>query len=177
MRGKTVAGVDRRIADRIGLISTVINGLFLENLLNKSTNVLHLSSFPIPGIVESYSQERALNTLKSNHLLILSGGTGSLYFTTDTAAALRAAELAADVIVKGTKVDGVYSADPQKNPKAVKYDKITYAQALNRNLKILDSTAFALCQENKIPIIVINIFKPHSLKMVLSGKKIGSKIC
>ena len=177
MRGKTVTGIDRLIADRIGLISTTINGLFLENLLNKAANVLHLSAFPIPGIVESYSQEHALNCLKSKRLLILSGGTGVLYFTTDTAAALRAAELEADVIIKGTKVDGVYSADPKKNPRAIKYDKISYAQALNRNLKVMDSTAFALCQENKITIIIINIFKPHSLKMALAGKKIGSKIC
>ena len=110
-------------------------------------------------------------------MTILSGGTGSLFFTTDTAVALRAAELEADVIIKGTKVDGVYSADPQKNSKAIKYDRISYAQALNRNLKVMDSTAFALCQENKIPIMVINIFQKNSLIKALSGKKIGSMIC
>jgi uridylate kinase len=177
IRGKNVSGIDRKIADRIGLISTIINGLLLENSLKKSAKVTHLSSFPISGIVKTYSQEEAIDRLKSRHVLILSGGTGSLYFTTDTAAALRAAELGADVIIKGTKVDGVYSADPQKNPKAIKYDRISYAQVLNRDIKVMDSTAFALCQENKIPIIVINIFQTNNLKKVLSGKKIGSIIC
>lgn len=177
IRGKTVSGIDRKIADRIGLISTITNGLLLENILKKSAKLSHFSSIPISGIVEAYSQEEALDRFKSRHILILSGGTGSLYFTTDTAAALRAAELDADVIIKGTKVDGVYSDDPHKNSKAIKYDRISYAQALNRNLKVMDSTAFALCQENKIPIIVINIFQTNSLKKVLSGKKIGSIIC
>lgn len=177
IRGKNVSGIDRKIADRIGLISTIINGLLLENSLKKSTKVTHLSSLPIAGIVKTYSQEAALDRLKSSHILILSGGTGSLYFTTDTAAAIRAAELDADVIIKGTKVDGVYSADPQKNSKAIKYDKISYAHALNRNLMVMDTTAFALCRENKIPIIVINIFQTNNLKKVLAGKKIGSIIC
>lgn len=177
IRGKTVTNIDRRNADRIGLISTIINGLWLEDILKKQSKVIHLSAFIIPGIVESYTQERAIDYLKSKYIVILSGGTGSLFFTTDTAAALRAAELKADVVIKGTKVDGVFSTDPHKHPRAIKYDKITYAQALKLNLKIMDSTAFALCQENKIPIKVINIFQPNSLKKVLLGEKIGSIVC
>lgn len=177
LRGKTATGIDRTIADRAGLIGTIINGLFLENTIKKTAKVNHLSSIAIPGIVEQYSQERALDYLKLKYILVLSGGTGSLYFTTDTAAVLRAAELNADLVVKGTKVDGIYSADPKKNPNAVKYDKISYAQALNQNLKVMDSTAFALCQENKIPLIIINIFQADSLRKVLTGKKIGSIIC
>lgn len=177
IRGKTVSDIDRRIADRIGLISTIINGLWLESTLKRLAKVIHLSSFPIPGIVESYTQERASDLLKSKYIVILSGGTGSLFFTTDTAAALRAAELEADIVIKGTKVAGVFSADPQKNPRAIKYEKISYAQALKQNLQIMDSTAFALCQENRIPIKVIDIYQPNSLKKVLLGKKIGSIVC
>jgi uridylate kinase len=177
IRGKTATGIDRRIADRIGLLSTIVNGLLLENALKKSAKVIHLAAFPIKGIVEPYSQEHALECLKSHQILVLSGGTGSLFFSTDTAAALRAAELEADAVIKGTKVDGVYSADPHKNPKAVKFDKISCSQALNQDLKIMDSTAFTLCQENRIPIVVIDIFQPNSLKKVLLGKKIGSMIC
>lgn len=177
IRGKTTIGIDRKIADRIGLLSTIVNGLILENALKKSAKVIHLAAFPVKGIVKPYSQEFAIESFKSNWILVLSGGTGNLFFSTDTAAALRAAELGADAVIKGTKVDGVYSTDPQKNPKAVKYGKITFAQALNQELKIMDSTAFALCQENRIPIIVINVFQPNSLKKVLLGKKIGSAIC
>jgi uridylate kinase len=177
IRGKTAAGIERRIADRIGLLSTIVNGLLLEDALKKSAKVVHLAAFPIQGIVEPYSQEQALESLKLNRILVLSGGTGSLFFSTDTAAALRGGELEADAVIKGTKVDGVYSADPQKKQNAVKYDKITFTHALNQELKIMDNTAFALCQENRIPIIVINIFQPNSLKKVLLGKKIGSVIC
>jgi uridylate kinase len=177
IRGKSAAGIERKIADRIGLIATLVNGLILENLLKKSAKVRHLSTLPIHSIVETYLPELAIDALKTKHILVLSGGTGNIYFTTDTAAALRATELNASLLIKGTKVDGVYSADPQKNPSAVKYDKITYKQALSQDLKIMDSTAFALCQENKIPIAVINIFKPKTLKKVLLGEKIGSIIC
>lgn len=177
IRGKTTTGIERRIADRIGLLSTIVNGLLLENALKKSAKVTHLAAFPIQGIIEPYLQEQALESFKLNRIIILSGGTGSLFFSTDTAAALRAAELEADAVIKGTKVDGVYSADPKKNQNAVKFDKITFAQALKRELKIMDSTAFALCQENRIPIIVINIFQSNSLKKVLLGKKTGSIIC
>lgn len=181
MRGKIAtladSNLDRGVADRIGLISTIINGLLLENSLKRMAKVLHLSALPIPNIVEPYSQKRAMESLKSNYLLILSGGTGNLYFTTDTAAALRAAELSAAILIKGTKVDGVYSDDPQKNPKAKKYDQLTFSQAINQNLQVLDNTTFVLCQENKIPIGVINIFQSGSLKKFLLGKKVGSIVC
>ncbi|MEO0093365.1 MAG: UMP kinase [candidate division WOR-3 bacterium] len=177
MRGKMATDMDRLTADRIGLIATVANGLLLESALKPLAKVCHLSALPVPNIVEPYSQDRALEILKNGHLLVLSGGTGNPYFTTDTAAALRAAELKADILIKGTKVAGVYSADPKKDPKAVKYDKISYSQTLKQDLKIMDATAFTLCQENQIPIVVLNIFEPNSLKKVLVGKKIGSMIC
>lgn len=177
IRGKAALDIERKIADRIGLLATLVNGLILENLLKKIAKVRHFSALSVSNIVEPYSPEYAMESLKAKHILILSGGTGNLYFSTDTAAALRAVELNAEVLIKGTKVDGVYSTDPQKNPKAVKYDKITYQQALSQDLKVMDNTAFALCQENKIPIVVINIFQPKSLRKVLLGKKTGSVIC
>lgn len=177
IRGKLVTDIERNIADRTGLIATIINGLLLENALMKWSKLKHLSCLPISGIVEGYSREKALEYLKSNHILILSGGTGSPYFTTDTAAALRAAELGADSVIKGTKVDGIYSDDPKKNPGAIKYEKISYHQVLKQNLQVMDRTAFALCQENRIPIIILDIFQVNSLKKLLAGKKIGSIVC
>lgn len=178
LRGKDSFEIERVSADRMGMIGTILNGLLLQEVLQREVLTRHLSALPIPGIVDAYSPETALKEFRSKSVLILSGGTGSPYFTTDTAAALRALELNADAILKGTKVDGIYSEDPKKNRQAKRLKRISYQVALSRELKVMDRTAFALCQEKKIPIIVFNIFKPGNLPKILLGKEeVGSIVC
>ncbi len=168
--------VDRVAADYLGMLATVINGVSLKSMLEaKGLHARVLSAVPAIGTT-SYSPEKARDYWEMGEILVLTGGTGNPYFTTDTTAALRAAELGANVLLKGTKVDGVFSADPEKDPDAKFLDDLTYEEALVKELRIMDMTAFALCMEQKIPILVFNAHKENALLDILAGKKVGSLI-
>ncbi len=165
--------IDSVTADYMGMLATVINGLALQNSLEKiglETRVQ--SAFEMRQFCEPYIRRRAIRHLEKNRIVIFVGGTGNPYFTTDTAAALKAIEIKAEVILKATKVDGIYTKDPLKYPDAKRYDKLTYFEILQKRLKIMDSTAISLCMEYKIPIIVFNLFKKGNLKKVVLGKGI-----
>ena len=159
------------------MLGTAINGLILEHILKSKHKTVHLCALEIKGIVKQYSVEKAEKHLKEKKIVIFSGGTGLPYFTTDTATALRACELNADLILKATNVDGVYLQDPKRCKTATLIKKISYQETLKRDLKIMDRQAFQLLKERKIPIIVFNIFKKGNLKAILTGKEIGSIIC
>jgi len=168
---------NRLLADRIGMLGTVINALIIENYLKKSLPCTVFSSFFCMPLVEYYNVEKAKETLEEKKLIIIAGGTGNPYFSTDTACALRARELGAEIILKGTKVEGIYSDDPFKNKKAKFYKKITYEEAIKKELKIMDGTAFFLLKEAKIPLVVYNAMKKGNLKKILLGESIGSLVC
>ncbi len=168
-------GMDRTTADYIGMLATIMNALGLQDALEKkgvSTRVQ--SSITMQEIAEPFIRRRALRHLEKKRVIIFAGGTGNPYFSTDTAAALRALEINAEILFKATKVDGVYDKDPKKFPDAKKYDVLTFMEVLDRDLKILDSTATSLCMENNLPIVVFDITKPGNVKSVLIGKKIGT---
>jgi uridylate kinase len=170
-------GIDRYTSDYMGMIGTLINALHLKDVLSKNgINSSIMSSIEVKNICPLFSKDRALKLLRKGEVLILAGGTGNPYFTTDTAAALRAVELEADMLLKATKVDAVYDSDPATNPKAQKFDRLTYSQVIEKNLKVMDLTAISLCRENNILIIVFDILKPDSLKEILKGKKVGTII-
>lgn len=163
--------IDSVTADYMGMLATVINGLALQNCFEKfGLDTRVLSAFEMREFCEPYIRRRAIRHLEKGRIVIFVGGTGNPYFTTDTAAALKAVEVKADVILKATKVDGVYSADPVKNPKAKRFKKLNYMDILQNRLKIMDSTAISLCMENSIPIVVFNLFKKGNLKKVVCGK-------
>ena len=169
--------IDRVSADHMGMLATIINSLALQDTLESlgfSTRVM--SAIHIDTLTEPYIKRKALEHLKKGRVVILAGGTGNPYFTTDTAAALRATEIEADVVMKGTKVDGVYDDDPMKNPSARMFDSLSYMEMLNQRLKVMDLTAISLCMENKLPIIVFNLLKERNLKRILLGEKIGTKV-
>ncbi len=168
-------GFDRVQGDYMGMLATVINGMALKSALNNiGIKTVLLSGIPIDNICGQMNREKAIKHLEKDHVVIISGGTGNPYFTTDSAGALRAIEIKADVILKGTRVDGVYDCDPEKNSNAVKYDNLTFDQAYEKNLKIMDMTAFTLCKENKMPIIVFNMNTDGNLKKIVFGEKIGT---
>lgn len=174
-RGASVKGMDRASADYMGMLATVINALALQNALEKkniSTRVQ--SAIDMRELAEPYIRRKATRHLEKGRVVIFAAGTGNPYFTTDTAAALRAMEIGADVIFKATKVDGVYSSDPMKDPKAKKYDTISYMDVLNRCLSVMDSTAISLCMDNNLPIVVFNLRGKDNIKRVAQGKKIGT---
>ena len=163
--------IDSVTADYMGMLATVINGLALQNCLEKKDlDTRVLSAFEMREFCEPYIRRRAIRHLEKGRIVIFVGGTGNPYFTTDTAAALKAVEVKADVILKATKVDGVYSADPLKSHDAKRYEKLSYMEILQNRLKIMDSTAISLCMENNIPIVVFNLFKKGNLKKVICGK-------
>ena len=168
-------GIERATGDYMGMLATVINALALQDALEKlgvATRVQ--SAITMAQIAEAFIRRRAVRHLEKGRVVIFGGGTGNPYFSTDTAAALRANEIGAEVILKATKVDGIYDSDPKKNPDAKRFSKITYLDALQKQLKVMDSTAFSLCMDNKMPIIVFDFFKPHNLKRVVLGEKIGT---
>ena len=168
-------GMDRTTADYIGMLATVMNAIGLQDALEKkniSTRVQ--SSITMQEIAEPFIRRRALRHLEKKRVVIFAGGTGNPYFSTDTAAALRALEINAEILFKATKVDGVYDKDPKKYPDAKKYDELSYIEVLDKNLKILDSTATSLCMENDLPVVVFDITKSGNIKDVISGKKIGT---
>ena len=163
--------IDSVTADYMGMLATVINGLALQNCLEKKDlDTRVLSAFEMREFCEPYIRRRAIRHLEKGRIVIFVGGTGNPYFTTDTAAALKAVEVKANVVLKATKVDGVYSADPLKNPEAKRYEKLSYMEILQNRLKIMDSTAISLCMENNIPIVVFNLFKKGNLKKVVCGE-------
>lgn len=170
-------GVDRVTGDTMGMLATIINSLAIQNALEKRgifTRVM--TAIKMDEVAEPFIQRRAIRHLEKKRVVIFSGGTGSPYFTTDTAAALRAIEIKADVIMKGTRVDGVYDCDPEKNPKAKMYKNLSYGNVLEQNLKVMDLTAITLCQENILPILVFNMNKKDNLKKIVTGEKIGTII-
>lgn len=170
--------LDRVRADQIGMLGTVLSGVFLTSALERAgLPVRHLTAPPLAGLIEAYSIPAAQRALGERLIVVLSGGLGIPFFSTDTTAALRACELGASALLKGTKVDGVYSADPLRAPDATRYPKLSYDEALTRNLSVMDATAFSLCRQERIPIVVFDIFQAHSLTRILSHESIGTVIC
>ncbi len=173
----TERGIERATGDYMGMLATVINALALQDSLEKlgvATRVQ--SAIAMAQIAEPFIRRRAVRHLEKGRVVIFGGGTGNPYFSTDTAAALRANEIGAEVILKATKVDGIYDSDPKKNPKAKRFTEITYLDALQRQLKVMDSTAFSLCMDNKMPIIVFDLFTPHNFRRVVLGDKVGTLV-
>lgn len=178
LRGRDSGQADRVSVDRAGMLATVINGLVLEDrLARRRIPAIHLSAVGIPGAVEQYDVGRARLAVAGRAILILSGGTGNPFFSTDSAAALRAAEIGADAILKGTRVAGVYSADPEKHSDARLYRQLTYERALQQKLQVMDLTAFAFCMERQLPIVVFDIARPGAIIDIIGGKTIGSTVC
>ncbi len=171
------SGVDRTTGDYMGMLATVINGLALMNALEKEGVPVRVqTAIPMEKVAEPFILRRAVRHLEKGRIVILVAGTGNPYFSTDTTAALRASELGADCILKATKVDGIYDKDPNKFADAVKYDEISYLDALEKRLAVMDSTAFSLCMDNKIPIIVFNMNEPDNIRRVVNGEKIGTVV-
>ena len=170
-------GMERATADYIGMIGTVMNALALQDALERMGIVTRaLTAIEMRAVAEPYIRRRAIRHLEKGRVVIFAGGTGNPYFTTDTAGALRAMEIDADVLVKATKVDGVYDDDPQQNPNARKFDSLTYIDALNRRLKVLDSTAISLCMDNSLPILVLNLWHADDLPRAVMGETVGTII-
>lgn len=173
----TDQGIDRVTGDQMGMLATVINSLALQNAIEKKGIYTRLmSSIKMEEIAEPYIRRRALRHLEKGRVVIFGAGTGHPYFSTDTAASLRAVEIGADAIIKGTRVDGVYDSDPEKNPSAFKFDKISYLDVLKKNLKVMDLTAVSLCQENNLPMVVFNMDKPGNLLKLIKGEPVGTVI-
>ncbi len=170
-------GMDRATADYMGMLATVMNGLALMDALESLNVVTRVqSAIEMRSVAEPYIRRRAIRHMEKGRVVIFGGGTGNPYFSTDTAAALRAMEIDADVVIKATKVDGVYDSDPKLNPNAVKFEELTYIETLNRRLEVMDSTAISLCMENKLPILVLNLFDPTALRKALVGEKVGTLV-
>jgi uridylate kinase len=173
----TKSGFDRVIGDQMGMLATVINSLALESAITKLGRKARVfTSVRMEPVGEFYSRDKVVAALKENTVCILSGGTGNPFFTTDTASALRAVEIGADVLLKGTRVEGVYSSDPEKDLNAVKFERITFDEVIDRRLKVMDSTAFTMCRENNMPIIVFDMNRPGNLMRVVEGDDIGTLV-
>jgi uridylate kinase len=174
----TESGFDRVKGDQMGMLATVINSLALESeFKNQGVNAKVFTSIRMEPVGELYNRDKVTDALKTRTVCILSGGTGNPFFTTDTAAALRAVEISANVLLKGTRVDGVYTADPEKDPKAERFEKISFDEVIARQLKVMDSTAFTMCRDNNMPIIVFDMNTRGNLEKVVKGLKNGTLIC
>jgi len=170
-------GIERATGDYMGMLATVINALALQDALEKRGIPTRVqTAIVMSQIAEPFIRRRAVRHLEKGRVIIFGGGTGNPFFSTDTAAALRANEISAEVILKATKVDGIYDSDPKKNPNAVRFDRISYLDALQKQLKVMDSTAFSLCMDNKMPIIVFDLFKPGNLARVTLGETVGTLV-
>ncbi len=170
-------GMERVTADYIGMLATVINSLALQDALEQEGVFTRVqTAIEIQRLAEPYIRRRAIRHIEKGRVVIFAAGTGNPYFSTDTAAALRAIEIGADVILKATKVDGVYSSDPHKDPSAKKFDHLQYIEVLNKRLQVMDATAISLCMDNHLPIIVFDVTKPGNINRVLLGEKIGTKV-
>jgi uridylate kinase len=170
-------GMDRATADYMGMLATVMNSLALADTMEKAGLVARvMSAIAIEQVVEPYVRPKALQYLEEGKVVVFAAGTGNPFFTTDTAAALRGAEIGAEIVLKATKVDGVYSADPNKDPTATRYTTISFDEAMNKNLQVMDATAFALCRDQKLPVKVFSIFKPGALRKVVLGGDEGTLV-
>jgi uridylate kinase len=170
-------GVDRTTGDYMGMLSTVINGLAIMDSLEKMNVITRVqSAIPMNQVAEPFILRRAMRHLEKGRVVIFVAGTGNPYFSTDTTAALRASEMGAEVIFKATKVDGIYDKDPKKHPDAVKYEQITFIEALRQRLNVMDSTAFSLCLDNNVPILVFDLQDPHAIRKAVLGEKIGTLV-
>jgi uridylate kinase len=171
------SGIERAHGDYMGMLATVINAMAMQAMLEKIGVYTRLqSAINMEQVAEPYIRRKALRHLEKGRVVIFGAGTGNPYFTTDTAGSLRAIEMKADVILKGTRVDGIYDSDPEKNPAAVKFEKISFQECISKNLKVMDTTAFTLCMENKLPIIVFDINQPGNLLKVVQGAAIGTLV-
>jgi uridylate kinase len=171
------SGLDRVQGDYMGMLATVINAMALQsNLEDVGVNTRLLSAIKMEQIAEPFIRRKAIRHLEKGRVVIFGAGTGNPYFTTDTAASLRAIEIEADIILKGTRVDGIYTADPEKDPTAVKYDKISFKDVIDKGLNVMDMTAFTLCKENKLPIVVFDMNKEGNLQRVMDGEEVGTLV-
>jgi uridylate kinase len=170
-------GMERATADYMGMLGTVMNSMALMDALERRGIVTRvMSAVEMRAVAEPYIRRRAIRHLEKDRVIVLGGGTGNPYFSTDTAAALRAMEIEADILIKATKVDGVYDEDPEKNPKAKRFDRLTYIDALNRRLQVMDSTAISLCMDNKMPILVLDMWQTDTLIKAVNGESVGTMI-
>jgi uridylate kinase len=170
-------GIERAQGDYMGMLATVINGIAMQSMLEKVGVQTRLqSAIKMDQVAEPFIRRRAIRHLEKGRVVIFGAGTGNPYFTTDTAGSLRAVEIKADAILKGTRVDGIYDSDPEKNPDAVKYHQITFTEAISKNLKVMDMTAFTLCQENHMPIVVFDMNTPGNLNQIIQGADIGTVV-
>ncbi len=170
-------GMDRATADYMGMLATVMNAMALMDALERIQVYTRVqSAIEMRAVAEPYIRRRAIRHLEKKRVVIFGAGTGNPFFSTDTAAALRAIEIDADVLIKATKVDGVYDADPKKNPDAKKFDHLTYIEVLNRRLEVMDSTAISLCMDNNLPILVVNLWDPHAVEKALHGQQVGTLV-
>jgi uridylate kinase len=170
-------GMDRATADYMGMLATVMNALALMDAMERMGLYTRVqTAVEMHAVAEPYIRRRAIRHLEKGRVVILSGGTGNPYFSTDTAAALRAMEIGADVLIKGTKVNGIYDSDPMKNPNARRFDHLSYIDFLNRRLSVMDSTAISLCMDNNLPILVLNLWNPDDLRLALYGEKVGTLV-
>ena len=173
----SVRGMDRATADYMGMLATVINGLALQDALEQhKVQTRVVTAIEMRAVAEPFIRRRAIRHMEKGRVVIFAAGTGNPYFTTDTAAALRAMEIKAEVILKGTKVDGVYTADPMLHPEATKYRTISYLQVLERQLKVMDATAISLCMDNKLPIVVFNLRQAGNIRRVVQGEPVGTTV-
>ena len=171
------AGMDRATADYMGMLATVINALALQDAMNRAGLVARVqSALNIEPVCEPYIRGKAIRYLEEGKIVIFAAGTGNPFFTTDTAAALRGMEIGAEILMKSTKVDGVYSADPVKDPSAVKFDRLSYLDVLQKNLKVMDATAISLCMDNNLPIIVFNLNVPGNIRKIVAGEPLGTLV-
>jgi uridylate kinase len=176
MKG-TASGMDRASADYMGMLATVMNAIALQDAIERQGEVVRVvSALHVREVAEPYIRRRAIRHLEKGRIVIFAAGTGNPYFTTDTAASLRAMEVQADVVFKGTKVDGVYTADPAKDPSATRYTELSFTEAINRQLGVMDSTALSLCRDNNMPIVVFNITQPGDLLRLVHGEAVGTKV-
>ena len=178
-RGITSAnrGMDRSTADYMGMLATIINGMALQEALEKAgVNTRVQTAIEVKNVAEPFIRRRAVRHLEKGRVVIFVAGTGNPFFSTDTAAALRASEIGAEILLKATKVDGIYDSDPKKNPNAKRFTKLSYGDALEKRLQVMDSTAFALCMDNKVPIVVFDMFKHGNIRSVVMGNKIGTLV-
>lgn len=176
-RDTTDSGIERSVSDAMGMLATIMNGVALQSALEtKGIHTRVLSAIDVPQLAEPFLRRRALRHLEKKRVIICAGGTGNPYFTTDSAAALRALELGCDVLLKATNVDGIYDKDPRKHKDAKKYDEVTYQLALEKHLDVMDQAAFSLCQDQKLPIVVFNFLEKGSLLKAAKGEKIGTVV-
>jgi uridylate kinase len=175
--GLAEAGMDRVTADQMGMLATVINALAMQDALERQGTLARvLSALQIHEVCEDYIRRRAIRHLEKGRVTIFAAGTGNPFFTTDTAASLRAIEIGADVLIKATKVDGIYSADPVKDPKAIRYPSLSFEQVLSEDLRVMDATAIVMCRENNLPLVVFNLNNPGDLKRIVTGEAVGTSV-